>query len=112
MLAPFEQALSLPDQLSLELAAKNGSAVAIRPIDEGLAGDAGALTLPVLQLQILDATKFLDHQHAISTGVLSQRREGGNASPAVCWVAPYACGQHSLISALPLLVPLPPATNP
>ena len=86
MLTAFEQVLSLLELLSLELAPKDGSALQIDPVCEVLTGDADALTLPVLQLLVLDVAPFLHHQHASSTNALA-RDEGGGASHPVYWVA-------------------------
>ena len=45
--------------LTLELAAKDGAAVLVHPINKELAGDADAVALPVLQLLVADAAPFL-----------------------------------------------------
>ena len=61
MLTAFEQVLSLLKLLTPELAAKDRAALRINPIGEVLAGDADALTLPVLQLSVVDVVPFLHH---------------------------------------------------
>ena len=65
--------------LSLQLAAKVGVAVPVQPVDEVLAGDADAVSLPVLQLLVADVLLFLHHQYASSANVSAKRRGSNKA---------------------------------
>ena len=53
--------LTLLELLLPEVAAQEGVAVLIHPMDEVLAGDADATALPSLQLPLVNETPFLHH---------------------------------------------------
>ena len=71
MIAPLEQVLTLLKLLSSQVAAKDCAATAVYSVGEPLAGDADALTFPVLQLSVIDVIPLLHHQYASSTSVLA-----------------------------------------
>ena len=70
MIAPLEQVFPLLKLLSSELAAKDGPTAGVHSISEVLAGDADALTFPVLQLPLVDVVPLVHPLAADSTGVL------------------------------------------
>lgn len=71
MITALEQVFPLLKLLSSEFAAKDGPAAGVHSIGEVLAGDADALTLPVLQLPVIDVAPLLQLSDASSTTVLA-----------------------------------------
>ena len=69
--------LALLELLTLEFAAKDGTAVLVHPIDEVLTGEADAVALPVLQLLVVDVAPFLQSKDARSTNTPANQ-QGNN----------------------------------
>ena len=59
MIAPLGQVLTLLKLLSSQVAAKDCAATAVYSVGEPLAGDADALTFPVVQLSVVDVVPLL-----------------------------------------------------